>query len=536
MFWKKVTEAVITKKVAGFFSSDWRERNTKEERLKRLQNLLPKFVAPVAAFGDERGLPVQEIGMDNSVSLKQFTTYNLTTIPENVLAWYASQGFIGWQIMALLSQHWLVDKACSMPGKDAIRNGYEITVNDGTKVDPKILDQIRILDVKKYNIKRQMIEYIRKGRIFGIRVALFIVESDDPDYYSNPFNIDGIKPGSYKGVSQIDPYWMVPQLTSTNVSDATNQRFYEPSFWLVGSTLIHYSHLCIFTTGELPDILKPGYSYGGVSVPQRIFERIYAAERTANEAPMLAMTKRLTVLNTDLELAITNQRTFDTNMQTWADIRDNYGVKVAGLEEKVTQQDTALGDMDSLIMTQYQLVAAIAWVPGTKLLGTQPKGFNSTGEYEEASYHEFLKTIQDDDLTPFLERHHQLVIASDIVPKYGIAPFDTTISWNSLDEMTALEQAQLNLLKAQTDSTLVAIGAIDGFDSRERVTADIESGYNGLQVQAPKLPSEVTGNAPNPVQAAGGASDPVAAPGDLAGKLAPPPRATAPHIAPTPGA
>ena len=30
-------------------------------------------------------------------------------------------------------------------------------------------------------------------------------------------------------------------------------------------------------------------------------------------------------------------------------------------------------------MTQYQLAASVANVPATKLLGTQPKGFNATG-------------------------------------------------------------------------------------------------------------------------------------------------------------
>ncbi|MGP1609631.1 MAG: hypothetical protein ACTS5G_02910, partial [Burkholderiales bacterium] len=56
----------------------------------------------------------------------------LGPIPLTQLEWYSGQGFIGWQMCALLSQNWLIDKACSMPGKDAVRNGWEITVNDGS--------------------------------------------------------------------------------------------------------------------------------------------------------------------------------------------------------------------------------------------------------------------------------------------------------------------------------------------------------------------------------------------------------------------
>ena len=60
----------------------------------------------------------------------------------------------------------------------------------------------------------------------------------------------------------------------------------------------------------------------------------------------------------------------------WAGLRDNYGVKVIDKDaEDLTQFDTGLADLDVTIMTQYQLVAAIAGVPATKLLGTTPKGF-----------------------------------------------------------------------------------------------------------------------------------------------------------------
>jgi phage-related protein (TIGR01555 family) len=529
--WPFKKKAVLqTKKQEGFFNVD-----PETVLFQKRERVLPPLKLAKASLGNENGLPIEETGMydSNGFSTIKPNYYNNGGIPDSVLFWYAAQNFIGYQVCALLSQHWLVDKACSMPGRDAVRNGYEITVNDGTDVDTKILDKLREFD-KAYKIKKQMSEFVRKGRIFGIRIALFVVESNDPDYYAKPFNIDGIEPGTYKGISQIDPYWVTPQLTNTNVSDPKDPNFYEPTFWQIGNILIHRSHLCIFTTGEVADILKPSYSYGGVSIPQRIYERVYAAERTANEAPMLAMTKRLTVINADVATALTDPVAFQEKMQAWADIRDNYGLKVAGLEEKITMTDTALGDMDNLIMTQYQLVAAIAEVPGTKLLGTQPKGFNSTGEFEESSYHESLESLQENDLSPMLEKHHSLVIKSDIQPLFDIS-FSVTAVWKPLDAMTAQEQAQLNLLKAQVDAELVAIGAIDGMDSRERVTSDPDSGYNGLKVQAPKLPGLATGGSGGAAGAAGG-GDPDAAPGDASGALPKPVRPTAPHIAPTPGA
>jgi len=458
-------------------------------------------------------LPQEQTGMDDSAydgqgQVSPFKSNFGCSIPELQLAWYDSQGFIGYQTCALLMQHWLIDKACRMPGRDAVRKGWELTVNGGDNVPGNVLNFISKID-KAYKVKWHLHEYLFKGRGFGIRVALFKVESPDPKYYEKPFNIDGVTPGSYKGIVQIDPYWIVPELTFSNVQDPTGLHFYEAEYWRTSSGLIHRSHLMIFTTGQVPDVLKPAYYYGGVSVPQRIMERIYAAERTANEAPMLAMTKRLTVMKTDLEQAMSNPSKFAERMEWWKQTRDNHGVKINGLDDEIQQFDTSLAELDNVIMTQYQIVAAIAEVPGTKLMGTQPKGFNSTGEFEEASYHEFLETLQEDDLSPLLDRHYALVVKSFVMPKFGMSEFQIDAAWRELDAMTALEQAQLNLLKIQGDAAAIATGEIDAQEGRKRLITDKDSGYNGLPEELPPMPDE----APVPGQ-------PGAAPAQAAGTRA----------------
>lgn len=506
--------ASAARKATGLFSTQGQASYT--ERRKHLGDLLnwPRPV-PVAS-GDATGMDAN----DAEDGLKPFYGGVNTGIPEAQVFWYASQGFIGYQMCALLSQHWLIEKACAMPAKDAVRNGYDISVDDGTEVDAKTIDYIRLID-KRLHLNNHMIEFIRMGRIFGIRVAKFVVESKDEKYYEKPFNIDGVGEGCYKGISQIDPYWIVPELISQNVLQPGNQHFYEPEFWRIGELRIHRSHLVIYTTGSVPDVLKPSYYFGGVSVPQRIYERVYAAERTANEAPMLAMTKRLTVMKTDLDEAISNEEKFNERMNWWVQNRDNYGIKFVGDTDEIQQFDLTLTDLDSLIMTQYQIVAAIAEVPGTKLLGTQPKGFNSTGEFEESSYHETLESIQANDIQPLLDRHYALVVKSYVMPKFGLPSFKVDISWDELDAMTATERAAVNLQLAELDNVLLATGAIDSQDIRNRIINDPDSGYSGLSEQLPPMPDHVP---------PGGATPPQGQP------LAPPPKPKLPVPKPAPGA
>lgn len=428
---------------------------------------------------------------DSSNGVASFKMYDngINTVSDAVIGWYASQGFIGAQLCGILAQNWLVNKACAMPADDAIRKGYNVVSVDGDELDPEATKIINSYD-RAFKLNFHMREFIRKGRIFGIRIAMFKVQSTDPQYYEKPFNIDGITPNSYKGIVQVDPYWTAPMLDGPSASQPDTLHFYEPTWWIINGKKIHRSHLIIFRHAEPVDVLKPQYIYGGVPLTQQLMERVYAAERVSNEAPQLAMSKRTTVWLTDMEAVMSNTNAAIGRLQQWAAYRDNYGIKLGDKEgDEFSQFDTSLADFDSLIMTQYQLVAAIAGVPATKLIGTTPKGFNSTGEYEEASYHELLESLQTNDLTPLAERHHALVIKSFVEPQLGkkIAA-ETTLNWLPLDTPTAEELAATNLAKAQAGQVLITSGAISSEDERQRVATDKTSGYNEIGIMEDDRP------------------------------------------------
>ncbi len=494
-FKKKEIPAPIQQKTVekkSFFSTDFNTGYDTYNKTIALQNTLKKsFQQPMINFKNVLSSGTA-FAMDSQYSeLTQAKMQNMSfsILPEAQISYFANSGFIGWQLAAMISQHWLVNKACTMPAEDAARNGYEITANDGKKIDPEVLDYMREKD-KEFKVLPNCVELVRLGRVFGIRICLFLVDSPDPEYYEKPFNIDGVRPNAYKGMSQIDPYWVAPLLGIYASTDPSAKDFYEPTWWLINGKKVHRTHLVIFKTCDLPDILKSSYIYGGVPIPQWICERVYAAERTANEAPLLALSKRLITYKMDLTQAAANKEEFEGKLQYFAQLMNNFGVKVIGGEEEVNQFDTSLGDLDNVIMTQYQLVAAAAEVPATKLLGTTPKGFNATGEYDEKSYHEKLESIQAHFLSPLVERHHALLRKAFVEPKFGKTKFETHVNWLPVDAMGAEELADTNLKKAQADSIYSQTGAIDGVDIRNRLIADKDSGYNGMEVITEPLTNE----------------------------------------------
>lgn len=419
------------------------------------------------------------IAMDDH-SIKQAFSLSNNVLPQVLFAWYVRQSFIGYQACSIIAQNWLVNKACTKPAKKAIKNGYEITVNDGSEVGTKILTAMRGYD-KRFKIKQNLVEFERFNRIFGIRIAIFNIESDDEDYYLKPFNLDGVTRGSYKGIIQVDPYWITPQLDDKAVSDPASSDFYEPTWWMVNGKRYHKSHLIIIRYSEVPDVLKPSYIYGGLPLPQLIYERIYSAERTANEAPMLALTKRMNIIKTNTQKALSNQKAFEERMTVFNELRDNHGIFAIDKEEDYQQTDTTLTDLDAVIMTQYQIVAAIAGMPATELIETSPKGFNATGEFEKESWYDTLECIQEESYSPLLERHYQILMRSEIAPKMNVEPFEFDIVWAPLDSPTKKEISEINEINSRTDTALATLGAVDAFEVRDRLIKDPVSGYDGLQ-------------------------------------------------------
>ena len=453
----------------------------------------PKF-----NFFDDQGndIPLDDaraLGMDMAAITKEVFTMDydqanqkmtptLGVMPDILSSYYAAQGFIGWQNCAIIQQHWLVAKACYIKGRDAVRNGFKITCDGDDTLTTEDVKQIEEWN-KKFDLTDNLIEADNFKNVFGIRHVLFLIETDDSEYYEKPFNPDGIKPGSYKGMSQIDPYWMAPLLSSANVADPSNKNFYVPEYWSIAGKRYHHSHFVILLGPEVPDVLKPSYQYGGLSLTQRIMERVYAAEQTANEVPILVKSKRLNVRQMDLQEAVTNQTKFEKAMAKMAQLRDNFGIYVMGKEEEFKQFETSLTDLDKSMGAQYDLVAAEADVPTAKLLEKSNRGgLNSNGEYETESYHETLESIQEHDMTPIVDRHHLCLSRSLIIPELNKSKdLKFTHEWNPCAVEDPEKRSKINLNDSQTAKNYTEIGAVDATMVYDRVTKDPDSGYEAIE-------------------------------------------------------
>lgn len=481
----KVSEPKKSSSYLDFFQSDeWlhKKEMTPAQQAERFKFLFPRTIESIKPI--ILGKNGKRVAVDSDISFGRTFT---NEIPTQVMG-FLNQTFIGWQACALLKQNPFIDRACSIPAKDAIAPDYKLAYIDQKdaekdKETPDV-DELGVIKEESrrlFNINEICVKHEINKKTYGYSLVVPLV--DDVDM-SMPYNIDGVKTGSYHGMAVVEPYWITPELDSDSASNPAHPHFYEPTYYKIGNKRIHWTWCIRAVNSQVSDTLKPTYYFGGVPLTQQIYERVYAAEKVANEAPMLAMTKRLLVVDANVENAVANPREVEKVMNALTYLRDNYGVYAKHTGDQVQQIDTSLADFDALIMSQYQLVASIAGMPATKLLKTTPKGFNSTGEYEQEDYKQSLLEIQENYFIPVIARHNELYTKS----KFGrVIKLD--IKFNPIDQPTEKELADIANTRAEVAMTHITAGITTASEEREILRNEDGSPYSGLpeEMEEPEI-------------------------------------------------
>lgn len=117
------------------------------------EKLRPAFEFP--KFEQPQGAPT--VASDNGYIGERPTpkTASFTPVNEAQLGFYAAGSiFIGYQACAMPTTNWLIDKACNIPARDAVRTGYLLTC--GSNETPSRL----MVSDKKYAVKRHLRELV----------------------------------------------------------------------------------------------------------------------------------------------------------------------------------------------------------------------------------------------------------------------------------------------------------------------------------------------------------------------------------------
>lgn len=391
-------------------------------------------------------------------------------------------GFQGYPYLAELSQRAEYRRAVEVIAEEMTRRWIRVQAKGEVDKTEKIQELNDALD--KFRVRaafRQALEhdgYFGKGMLY-----LDYGETDPAELRTRLIYKPGkLAKGMLKGIRPLDPVWTGPNRYSA--SDPTREDFYKPQSWFVMGREIHATRLLTLISRPLPDILKPAYAFGGLSLTQLMKPYVDNDLRTRQAIADLVSSFTQFNLQTDLTLYLgggDGGREAD-RIRDFAAMRNNRGLLVTDKEREALENVSApLGTLDKLQAQSQERLSAVTSIPLVKFFGITPAGLNATAEPEMDVFEDHVHALQEkvcDDPLRIIIRLIQIDI-------WGEVDEDIDFEWVPLAELDDLTMAQLRKANSDTDAQLIAIGAIDADEVRIRIAAELDSPYGGLDLTKP---------------------------------------------------
>lgn len=297
--------------------------------------------------------------------------------------------------------------------------------------------------------------------------------------------------GSFKGISIIEPMWTTP--AKYDSLDPTSKSFYKPYSWYSMGKEYHASRLLTFATREVPDIFKPAFNFGGISLYQLVEPTIDNWLHTRKSVSDLVHRFSLTAIATDMGAVLDGSDPAQgANLANRARLfvahRNNRGLMMIDKEnEELIQINTPLTGLHELQAQAQEQMCMYSHTPAVKLTGLSPTGLNASSEGEIRSYYDWISSQQEAHMRKPIQTILELVQLS----KFGKIDKRIGFRFVPLYQMTPEQEATIQEKKANVAGALIDRGVIDPSEAREALASDKNSGYHGIDVDSlPVMPAE----------------------------------------------
>lgn len=320
-----------------------------------------------------------------------------------------------------------------------------------------------------------------------------------------------IKQGKLVSFTAVEAMWTTPN--AYNAIDPTAPDFYKPRSWFLLGKEVHASRLLTIITRPLPDMLKPAYNFSGMSLSQLAEPYVNNWLRTRQAVSDLINNFSITALKTNMANMLQGECD-GSDILARADFftltRSNRGLMLLdnGGEELV-QLNTPLSGLHELQAQAQEHQCSVTRIPAMILTGISPTGMNASSEGEIRSFYDWISS----QLESFW--YHPMDICLQILQLHMWGEIDETITFefNPLWQVSALDAATIRVNNANADAVYLDRSVVSPEETRERLAADPDSGYAGIDVE--DLPEVVEsedpamfGDDPNDVTPGGEPSDP----------------------------
>jgi len=403
-----------------------------------------------------------------------------TTAYQYVSSQFPGGGFPGYAYLAGLATRAEFRSFASTLSTELTRKGIEFTSKtDDDAQAPEKIKQIED-EFKRLKIMAAIQTAAEHDCLFG-RAQLFVGitghERDKPVILSPK----SIPVGALDRVVPVEPIWTTP--TGYDTIDPSSKSFYKPVTWFMLGDEVHASRLLTIVTRPVPDILKPAFNFGGMSLSQLAEPYVDNWLRTRQSVSDLINIFSITVLATDMSQALQEGGDDGAGLLARAELftttRSNKGLAITDKEREELQQiNTPLSGLHELQAQSQEHMCAVTRTPAIILTGISPSGLNASSDGEIRVFYDWIASQQESHWREPLEVILKLVQLS----LFGAVDPNIGFKFVPLYQMTSIEEADIRLKNSQVATAYITAGVLDPQEERERLANDPDSGYEGLDL------------------------------------------------------
>lgn len=390
------------------------------------------------------------------------------------------QPFPGYPYLANLSTRGEYRQMCSTIATEVTREW--ISFKGATGADGEAMqDKTRIKEleaaVKEHALQEKFHTLVMHDAMFG-RAQLAISIDGADNELPLVLSPKTVKKGSLTGFSPVEAMWTTPN--AYNAIDPTAPDFYKPRSWFMLGKRIHSSRLLTMISRPLPDMLKPAYNFGGISLNQIAEPYVNNWLRTRQAVSDLVNNFSITALATNMGQVL--QGGCDGgDVFARADLftltRSNRGLMLVDKDtEELVQLNTPLSGLSDLQSQSLEQLCVISRVPAMILTGISPSGLNASSEGEIRAFYDWISAMQEAVYKKPLETCIKLIM----LDLWGEIDDTITFEFNPLWQVSAKEKAEINKMNIDGAVALIDRGVISPEEERERLAGDETSMYSGI--------------------------------------------------------
>ena len=402
--------------------------------------------------------------------------YNL--MAGNALSFVQATVFPGFPSLALLGQLAEYRSMHERLADECVRAWGKVTSTGGAD-DNKLIELTA--ELKRIDLRGVVRTLIVQDQAFGRAHALIKLKDDekklDLPLVLKPYTI---KKGSLEGLRTVEAYWVTPN--NYNSIDPSKPDFYKPSSWWMLGQEAHSTRLYTMVSRPVADMLKPAYSFAGVSMSQLAMPYVDNWLRTRQSVSDTVKQFSVSGVRTDMTQMLAPGGVTDLakRAQLINAYRDNRNLLFLDMAtEEFFQVNTPLSGLAELQSQSQEQMAAVSHIPLVILLGLSPEGLNASSAGEIRVFYDYALGYLNAVILPFI----LYVIQVAQLSLFG--EIDNTIGWEWLPLMqeTPAEKAERQNKEADTDTKYIEAGVVRTEQVAAKLEADPGSPYARLMAE-----------------------------------------------------